>query len=474
MFCGGIVNFGFLDNWLSGSLYFFQFKVKNIASSTESGISYCRDLVRFVFNQKRFYYRSAATIDGSTFFPGYIKRPTTFVDLGPRDEFIKEICVDKSLDPNCSVSRSIGATSYQDIGDILGLAINYRMDVAGANGNLDMFFDNKGFEFAVENSNVLDGDILQLLSINNEVGIDQFDLQNPKYYGYNYNILDPEVYSEVFKNGNANYGPLPITFDLTEDGYRIRTCLNEPYHLDYALKTVNGRLTESSQSVPFYLWDKKGTGFGPYNTNKNNQSWDWGDVQLDKLQGMTYGYNITGLPNDSSDKYALLPMTYTFSGKTINGAITTTVVNEFDYMYLMVAGDTGHTQIITTLNQQNNQYPGYTVLYITGGTYNSPTRGRLFTRYGGAYTGGTVTGSLITGNTSNNTVLVSTGDNGWNSNDWLSSTFSIKRTKDYYHNKTKQILSTPFQFYFGLVAGKTGMDKFIDQYGPKGAFPSAE
>ena len=76
---------------------------------------------------------------------------------------------------------------------------------------------------------------------------------------------------------------------------------------------------------------------------------------------MTYGYNITGLPNDSSDKYALLPMTYTFSGKTINGAITTTVVNEFDYMYLMVAGDTGHTQIITTLNQQNNQYPQTTL-----------------------------------------------------------------------------------------------------------------
>jgi hypothetical protein len=474
MFCGGIVNFGFLDNWLSGSLYFFQFKVKNIASSTESGISYCRDLVRFVFNQKRFYYRSAPTLDGSTFSSGYLKRPTTFVDLGPRDEFIKETCIDKSLDPNCSVSRSIGATSYQDMGDILGLAINYRMDVAGAAGNLNMFFDNTGLGGFIQTNNVLDGDILQLLSINNEVGIDQFDLQNPKYYGYNYNILDPEVYPEVFKNGNANYGPLPITFDLTEDGYRIRTCLNEPYHLDYALNPVNGRLTESSQSVPFYLWDKKGTGFGPYNTNKNNQSWDWSEVQLDKLQGMTYGYNITGLPNDSSDKYALLPMTYTFSGTTIHDVITTTVANEFDYMYRWVESDTGHTEIITRLNQENNQYPGYTVLYITGGTYNSPTRGRLFTRYGGAYTGGTVTTSLITGNTSNNTVLVSTGDNGWNANDWLLSTFSIKRTKDYYHNKTKQILSTPFQFYFGLIAGKTGMDKFIDQYGPKGAFPSAE
>ena len=28
LFCGGIVNYSFIDNWLSGSLYFFQFKGK--------------------------------------------------------------------------------------------------------------------------------------------------------------------------------------------------------------------------------------------------------------------------------------------------------------------------------------------------------------------------------------------------------------------------------------------------------------
>ena len=27
-FCGGVVNYSFIDNWLSGSLYFFQFKGK--------------------------------------------------------------------------------------------------------------------------------------------------------------------------------------------------------------------------------------------------------------------------------------------------------------------------------------------------------------------------------------------------------------------------------------------------------------
>jgi len=51
--------------------------------------------------------------------------------------------------------------------------------------------------------------------------------------------------------------------------------------------------------------------------------------------------------------------------------------------------------------------------------------------------------------------------------------FVIKPTTTNYNN-TKQILSTPFLFYFGLRPGKTAVDKFISRFGPKGAFPSAE
>jgi hypothetical protein len=38
----------------------------------------------------------------------------------------------------------------------------------------------------------------------------------------------------------------------------------------------------------------------------------------------------------------------------------------------------------------------------------------------------------------------------------------------------KQVLSTPFLFYFGLRPDKTSLDALIKYYGPKGAFPSAE
>jgi hypothetical protein len=437
MFCGGIVNYAFIDNWLSGSLYFTQLKAKRIITAINRNnknlANYCENIARLVVGQKRLYYRSAPTNNGTTFTPKNLNKPTTFVDLGPRDEFIKEICIDPKLDPNCSVSRSIGATSYQDLGELLGLAINYRMDTANTNGNLNMFFDNSGFSNGVGISNVLDGDILQLLSINNETGIEEFDLQNPKYLGYSFNVLDPEVYPQVFKNGTSVYGPLPVTMELDDDGQRIRSCLNE-----------KGRLTESAQKVPFYLWNKGGTGFGPYNTTTlDNQSWDYttsisvANRNVQPLQGMTYNYNLTG---DTSDQYLLLPMTYTFSGLTIigNSEISGTTV-EFD----VVSDVDDHTSY-------NTQYPGFTYLFADSET--NPTSGTLYTRYGDAGTDGIV---------------------GWQSTAWTNTTFTIKRTQDYYSGN-KQILSTPFQFYFGLNAGKTGMDKFIDLFGPKGAFPSAE
>jgi hypothetical protein len=427
LFCGGIVNYGFIDNWLSGSLYFFQFKAKKVNKGIESIIKYCRNVVRFVEGPNRFYYRSAFTTNGTTFTRsnGILGFPTTIVDLGPRDEFIKEICIDKSLDPNCSVSRSIGPTSFKSFGELMGLAINYRMDVSNNTFGIDNFFDNGGFTGQSFNK-VFDGDLLQLISINNEAGIEEFDLQNPKYIGYSYQILDPELYPNVFKK-DGYWGPLPVTFELDEDGERVRLCLNEP-----------GRLTESSQKVPFYLWDKKGTGFGGTSeATSDDQSWDYNSIQLQPLQGMTYGYIHTASPNDPSDQYMLLPITNTFGGLTITGMNLT---NEIEFDVIIPSGST-HTTY-------NSEYPGYTVLKSSSNEIVNPSSGTLYIRYGAAGT--------------------------WQVIPWNTGVDFILPQREDYYNGTKQILSTPFQFYFGLKAGKTGLDKFIDLFGPKGAFPPAE
>ena len=430
LFCGGIVNYSFIDNWLSGSLYFFQFKGKKG--------KYCEDVIHYVSNDDKYYYRSTYYDDsinewGITNDNGRnLGRPTTFVDLGPRDEFIKEICVDPTLDPNCSVVRSIGSTSFKSFGELLGLAINYRMDVSNNNTfDINNFFDNGGFTFT---NRVFDGDITQLISINNEVGIEEFDLQSPKYSAYTYQVLDPDVFPSVFKP-NGYWGPLPITFALDEDGQRVRLCLNEPTHINYSGQTVQGRLTESSQPVPFYLWDKKGTGFGGSNEDtSDDQSWDYGNVVVQPLQGMYGGYTISGGTNDSSDRYLLLPITYTFSGITITGSTNIEV----------------HYDVISTTDDHTNydtQYPGFVYFYVSSGTTDVPISGIIYARYGSA------------GN--------------WWSASWDSTiSYVLHRTEDYYTNK--QILSTPFLFYFGLKAGKTGVDRFIDLFGPKNAFTSAE
>ena len=428
MFCGGIVNYSFIDNWLSGSLYFFLFKGKNG--------KYCNEIIKHIDSEDKYYYKSTTYTSGTW---GVTKtnskilgRPTTIVDLGPRDEFIKEICVDESLDPNCSVARSIGPSTFKSFGEILGMGINYRMDVSNNEYSLDSFFSNSGFTFT---NKVFAGDLLQLISINNEAGIEEFDLQHPKYLGYNYQILDPEIYPNVFQK-SGYWGPLPVTFVLDEDGQRIRQCINEPTHIDYSGNTVQGRLTESSQNVPFFLWDKKGTGFGGTSESTSNlQSWDYSTTQLQPLQGMTYGYNITGGTNDSSDKYLLLPITNTFTGLTISANVTT------DVHYDVISITDGHSN-------HNTEYPGFTYLYVTSGTTTTPLSGTIYVRYGTAGT--------------------------WWTKPWdYTMDFIIPRSEDYYSGN-KQILSTPFMFYFGLRPGKTGLNKFIDLFGPKGAFPTTE
>ena len=51
-------------------------------------------------------------------------------------------------------------------------------------------------------------------------------------------------------------------------------------------------------------------------------------------------------------------------------------------------------------------------------------------------------------------------------------TFLFQTQQNYSGNK--QVLSTPFLFYFGLRPEKTALDTLIKYYGPKGAFPAAE
>ena len=139
---------------------------------------------------------------------------------------------------------------------------------------------------------------------------------------------------------------------------------------------------------------------------------------------------------NNNDQYLLLPMTYTFSGLTIPTVDNATNDVEFD-----IVGTVGTHTLYTS------KYPGYTVLEVTSGTTVTPLAGQLYTRV---------------------------GETNWEQRSWTYvNDFIIRPTQDYY-NGNRQILSTPFMFYFGLKSGKTGLDKFIKHFGDKNDFTTAE
>lgn len=440
-FCGGVTNYSYIDNWLHGLLYFFKFDYRikwddlGGYDLNQRGSKYPRELVFFNVLDQKFYYRSTPYNPSTKVFTGQsysgykeILHPTTLYDVGVRDEFFDEICFDPMVDPNCSVIRDLTATSYQDPGNVIEHVINYRMDVSAAKANIGDFFTNSGYSFG----NVMDGDALQLISINCEAGIEAFDLDTPHYFMFNGEFLDPEDTTTMsyFKNG-SNWGPTPIDFKLDQNGTLVRYCLNN-------------RLGDYTQKVPFFLWDKKGEGFGA----DDDQLWDRSKIGVQKLQRMksvgsiaTSGlYETTGVTTnylmpDGEEEYLIKPMT-----KTHN---TFSFVGNYPDMLERI-------EVITTTDPSNptRYVEGDLWLKVTSGTTKSPLTGNLYVMVNGAWS----------------PAIPYVKDNN--------ETFIFQTANNYSGNK--QVLSTPFHFYFGLRPGSTSYDKFIKYYGPKGAFPSAE
>ena len=153
------------------------------------------------------------------------------------------------------------------------------------------------------------------------------------------------------------------------------------------------------------------------------------------LQGMTANYAFTG---DTTDNYILFPMTKDYTGTT--------------FTYQGVQYNDVHADVTETGIDNHTlydiQHEGFSYLYVTNGTLDNPINGILYIRVG--------------------------SKGGWSSINWNNSMDFIIKPTNINYTGNKQILSTPFLFYFGLRPGKTAVDKFTERFGPKGAFPSAE
>lgn len=453
-FCSGVVNYSFIDNWLNGVLYFFKFDKRIVWDNEENNdlsqrlSKYPRELIYFNILDSNFYYRSTPfnpvtkKFIGQTSDGNYkeLLHPTTFYDVGVRDEFYYEICSDPTLDPTCSVVRDITTTSYQDPSNIIEYGISYKLDTTKNstpglinNNDVNLFFQNSDFNKRIETIN---GDIMQLMSINSETGIEAFDLDSSQYFMYNNELLDPEDPNTIsyFTGGTNSYGPLPIDFKLDVNGKNMRLCLNNS-------------LGDYSQVVPFYLWDKKGEGFGSYDSKRDNQLWDRNEIaslplqkiySLSDVSDTTTNYIMT--TGNDYEEYLLKPMTinhetYSISGNTIDSIDRYEIIS-IDEPSIINGGASGFVESDLWLN-------------VTSGTTKQPKSG---------YTYVVVNSTWVK------------QDTPYIEN--VNETFIYQTEKNY--NGNKQVLSTPFMFYFGLRPQNTSLDLLNKYYGHKGAFETTD
>jgi hypothetical protein len=355
LMCAGVTSYTFSNSWLNGMLYFFQFVKRGtnkfckecLYKKTESDGSvhyYYRStpysasysgyepqtngttkphdedsVTGKTYNQiysgktsgfygtarglnvtailalagpNKEYLSSLGKVVGSVATKREIHFPTTVVDLGPRSTWIKEICFDAELDVNCSITRSIGSTTFKGIDDLMEYIIQSKE--IKERGRLDVqdLFDKRG-------GGLIDGDVAQLLNFNTQVGIyplETEDDESPYYTDYTdaFDFKGPIGVNFLYSEDN------PETETIEANGYLVRTCLNK-----------KGKLGDYSQKVPYFMWDTRGHGFGEDGDAGESQTYFTAMVYNQRFQQIKANTNKTtgdSLADEFQDGYVLPPI----------------------------------------------------------------------------------------------------------------------------------------------------------------------
>jgi hypothetical protein len=307
--CRGVFSHVFQNNWVNGTLYMFSFKKQTISSifgqpkkykycgTYESNVRPGQGPIFYTSGSTNSFFYRSTPYNGTNFVGQEPKQgnfinptpvpvnfdavndrnimfPTTIMDLGPRDEFIFEICANPNLQGY--LIDTVKSTSYNDTSDLLQLFIISRLintNFLGALLGLGDASINKMFS---RSGDRLDGDLTQLFSINSEYGVEGFS--EDEYDGVN------DIY--IATSGPATLG----VFFTSSTENRVE--------LSPGVTTFTPQLTNlfgypNSQEVPFYQWQlnqqQVPTIFGS-DTNNWNTNLISGGFYKQKYQGLSFKY----------------------------------------------------------------------------------------------------------------------------------------------------------------------------------------
>jgi len=295
--CRGVFAQVFQNNWINGVLYMYSFNktaTYTVLDPNNPTYNYCDDVIVFNELSNGFYYRSSPWKDStqqfigknkplvnplwpSTIVNGYpglgynekqIQFPTTIADLGPRDQFITEICNNSNF--NGYMADQVKSTSYQDTSDLIQIGFLSRLlndtfrqtmfPVTTGGGTTE----GKGiiqFFNSTRKGDRIDGDFAQALSINSEWKVNPFIFENY-----------PNPNSIYFGDDNQ-FPPRPvfgILFETPTKEYDYRRKLTPGYETYSHTPLIQDYYGfPKTQDVPHYQWKIESSPniFGSENNN---------------------------------------------------------------------------------------------------------------------------------------------------------------------------------------------------------------
>jgi hypothetical protein len=313
--CRGVLSQTFTNNWVNGSLYMFPIQVDTTYNKQNKPNSpkFCKEIVYFENKTNNFYFRSSPYNYKTQKFVGKIPSdpqtsvnnrnllfPTTIIDLGYKDSLYGEITLDPSADGY--IMGDLNPTSYSDTSDIVNFFVISRIinstflsRLVGNSSINELFTRNK----AVDRNRRVDGDLVQLLSINSEEGLIKF---SPEFYTPTSGQENPLGYY-----GTSSSPTIGIFFSSTTSELQFKDYIS-PGRINFrATPTSTATPLQygiKSQEVPFYPWSLINNSqiFG---TELNNWATTTNDIYQKKYQSLdrvsdTDYFKAKGIVNDIS------------------------------------------------------------------------------------------------------------------------------------------------------------------------------
>ena len=339
--CRNVFGMTFTNNWINGVLYMPGFQNDKIYSGievTNPTYIYCNEKIVFKEENNSFFYRSSpysgsifvgmendgqSDNGGNNYFLG---NPTTVVDLGPKDNIIKNVCAQPEFQGY--VADRLKATSFQGVSDLMQYFIISRLSNADFLERLLSLGDSSISELFSRPAQKIDGDFAQLNSINNEIGVIPFS---------------PESYSE----GNLFYGatPKPVVgvFFSSDTVTRDYISPGREIFVDTTTKFGYNTFGHKTQIVPMYKWEIK-QGNAPKPSIFGSESNNWATQQsdfyitpyqgIDRLNDSTYFASSEKHPTGQRPGYIynsspLKDLNGNVTGFTYNGYLTPSSNNKF-------------------------------------------------------------------------------------------------------------------------------------------------